>query len=121
VAAIQTMFCVPDETIAAADANNLLYVMAADDGVTTHEYSGLVAVALSTVTNDYYGWYWCGGGYPVEYLQAGLVADAVITDDSVVASGEIQSIRDGTDSGIKLALHATASQTPGIGIALIID
>lgn len=123
VASIRTMFCVPDETFAAQDKDDLLYVMASDDDVTTHEYSGLVAVCLSTVTNDYYAWYWCGGVYPVEYIASGVVGDTVITDSLINTAGvEIQTLfnEDG-DTGIKAALHATGSQTPGIGIALITD
>ena len=119
---VKTMFSVPDEEIAAGDADDLIYVMAVDDDVTTHEYSGLVAVALSTQTNSYFGWYWCGGVYPVEYISTGAVADTVITNDSVTADIEIQTLLDAEgDTGVKGAIHATASQTPGIGISLITD
>jgi len=118
-ASVRTVICVPDETIAAADANDLLYVMASDEDVSTHENSGLMAIALSTMTNNYYGWYWCGGVYPVEYVASAVVADTFITDDSLVA-GTAVAPSAGTET-IDMRANPTDSQCPETGITLIGD
>lgn len=117
----RTVTVVPDETIAAGDADNLLYALSSDDQATTHENSGLTAVCLSTLTNDYYYWFWCGGVCPVEYVSALVVADTLDTDDSVdVASCELSTVVL-ADTGIGYKMQATNSQTPGVGIALFTD
>jgi hypothetical protein len=113
---------VPDNTIVAATCTNMqLYTVTSDTDQTTHENGGLFAVAISTTTNDYYGWYWCGGVYPLEYITSAVVADTIATNNAVVASAELSSVALADQSGVGLRANAAASQVPGIGISLIID
>jgi len=49
-----------------AEPYDLCNDSASDIGATL----GPVAVGLSAMTNDYYGWFWCGGVCPVEYVAA---------------------------------------------------
>ena len=121
IASTLGIVCVPDETIEAGDANNLLYVMASDTDVTTHENTGLVAVCLSTVTNDYYAWYWCGGVYPLEYVTGAAKTDTIATNNTVAASGEMSAVTLADQSGVGPRVNPAASQAPGIGVSLIID
>jgi len=114
-----TVLCVPDATLGAGAAANLLYVVVADISNTTHENSGLVVMCLSAPTNSYYGWYWCGGVCPVEYCPSLTTASTVITDGSVVASCEVSTIIDSDTVGLRA--QATNSQTPGVGYALYVD
>jgi len=120
VATVVGALCVPDETLAADDAGNLLYAMASDKDVSTHENTGLCAVALSTITNDYYAWYWCGGVCPIEYCPSMSVATTLETDDSVVASCELSTVILAT-GGVGFKRQATDSQTPAVGFALYAD
>lgn len=122
IAAVRTVGVVPDNTIVAATCTNMqLYTVTSDTDQTTHENGGLFAVAISTTTNDYYGWYWCGGVYPLEYITSAVVADTIATNNAVVASAELSSVALADQSGVGLRANAAASQVPGIGISLIID
>ena len=40
------------------------------DNVTGNEATGMIGVALATMTNSYYGWFWCGGVAPVGHVVA---------------------------------------------------
>ena len=121
IASVLGIVCVPDATIAAASADDLLYVMASDTDVTSHENTGLVAVCLSTVTNDYFAWYWCGGVYPIEYVASALVTDTIATNNTVAAGGEMSAVTLADQSGVGPRVNPTNSQAPGIGVSLIID
>jgi len=121
IASVLGIVCVPDATIVAASVDDLLYVMASDTDVTTHENTGLVAVCLSTVTNDYFAWYWCGGVYPIEYVASALVTDTIATNNTVAAGGEISAVTLADQSGVGPRVNPTNSQAPGIGVSLIID
>ncbi len=112
--------CVPDATITAGATSDSLHTVVADTGDTTHENSGLVAYALVTMTNDYYGWFWCGGVYPFEYVVAADVADTLVTDASVAAGNEVSGVVSG-DTSYALRSNPTASQAPGVGISLMND
>jgi len=120
VAAAVTVLCVPDETIAAADASTILYTMVCDSDSTTHETMGPVAMCLSAMTNNYYGWFWCGGVCPVEYVPGLTTASTLVTDDSVVASCELSTTASAA-TGIALRAQPAAAQTPSCGYALYAD
>jgi len=123
IATVLTVGAVPDSTIVAASNDDILYTMLSDPAAdhTTHEWSGLFAVGLSTVTNSYYCWYWCGGVYPVEYVASGAVADDLDTDDSVVLGSELALVTTATH-GVGVGQRANnTSQCPAVGLALIAD
>lgn len=120
VAAVRFTNCVVDGTIAEDDSAVKMYVVVGDSDLTTHETMGLIAVSLSTVTNSYYGWYWCGGVAPLEYVDAGAKTDTLATDDSVVASGQLGTLASAA-TGIALTLQAAASQVPSCGFSLYAD
>jgi len=52
--------------------------------------TGLVAVALSAIANGEYGWFWCGGVCPVQYVSA--LNGNYVQDDTIVAGGPITAI-----------------------------
>ena len=120
VAGAVTVLVVPDETIAAGDGGEILYTVVGDSAETTHETMGLVAMCISTPTNSYYGWYWCGGVCPIEYVPGLTTSSTLVTDDSVVASCELGT-KASTATGIALYAQAAAAQTPACGFALYAD
>jgi hypothetical protein len=72
-----------------------------DDGI----LGGPTVVALSAMTDDFYGWFWCGGVAPVGITNSGIVAATTLdTDDSVVV-GVISSgdLADTDHAGFKIA------------------
>jgi hypothetical protein len=72
-----------------------------DDGI----LGGPAVVALSAMTDDYYGWFWCAGPAPVGITGSGIVAATTLdTDDSVVV-GVISSgdLADTDHAGFKIA------------------
>ena len=71
-----------------------------DDGI----LGGPTVIALSAMTDDYYGWFWCGGVAPVSVNNSGISTTTTIkTDDSVVAglvsSGDLTA----DNAGLKIA------------------
>jgi len=118
VAAVVSVICIPDDTMAAGDGATKLYTVSSDSGKTTHEGSGRIAVALSTMTNSYYGWFWCGGVCPIEYVPGMSTSTTLVTDDSVTASCELITVAS-TATGIALKI-ATAG-IPTCGMALYAD
>ena len=120
IAGAITVLVVVDETFAADDPAELLYTVVGDSDRTTHETMGLVAMCTSTPTNSYYGWYWCGGVCPIEYVPGLTTASTLVTDDSVVASCQLMTVAS-TATGIALAAQAAAGRTPSCGFALYAD
>jgi len=120
IAAIATSICVVDDTMAAGDAATKLYTKTADSANTTHDALGLIGVALSTMTNDYYGWFWCGGVCPIEYVPLFTTASTLVTDDSVLAGSEL-AVKAATSTGIALeAQDSDATEVP-VGYSLYAD
>jgi hypothetical protein len=118
-----TVLAVPDGTLAAGMAHDRLYTVTTDSDSTTHETMGLVAMCLGTMTNSYYGWFWCGGVAPIEYVPGLLAASTVVTDDSLYSAATVTEI--GTvasaATGIGFRAQPTASQVPACGEALWAD
>lgn len=74
-----------------------------DDGV----LGGPCAIALSVMTDDYYGWFWCEGVAPVGVANAGIGASTTLdTDDSVVvaAISTINLVADQAGIGVAVTL-----------------
>ena len=81
---------------------------------------GPVAVAISTMTTAYYGWFWCGGVCPVDSV-SGLGGNYV-TDGSLTAGGAFVGADSTADGCIALSLAAaTASSQSIVGVSLIAD
>lgn len=120
VAAVATSIVVIDDTIAAVNAATKHFIVTGDTDRTTHENAGFMAVALSTMTNSYYAWYWCGGVCPIEYVPEFSTASTLITDDSVVASCELGTVAAAT-TAVGLRANPTASTSAGVGYALYAD
>jgi hypothetical protein len=76
----------------------------------------LVAVAISAITDAYYGWFWCGGVAP-ETLCPDL-GGTYATDDSVVAG--LLALTDLTANAMGLAVPA-ADTDAIIGMSLAAD
>jgi len=47
------------------------------------------AVSISAMTDAYYGWFWCGGVCPEEFVSA--LGGTYATDDSVTAGDQLQA------------------------------
>jgi len=118
VAAVTTVICVPDDTLAAGNPAEKMYTVVADSDLTTHEGSGMVAVALSTMTNSYYGWFWCGGVAPTQYVAGFTVTATLVTDDSLTASCDIMTV---ASVATGIALKIATAGSPSCGIALYVD
>lgn len=79
-AATVKSLCSPDTTDSAAAAG--WYNVTNDGGESLNV--GPIAVALGTCTDEYYGWFWCGGVCPVDTV-SGL--DGIFPSDGSVAAG----------------------------------
>ncbi|HUX01727.1 MAG TPA: hypothetical protein VMY35_12190 [Phycisphaerae bacterium] len=77
--------------------------------------TGLAAIAIAAMTDEYYGWFWCGGSCPEEYV-AGLGGDYA-TDGNVVP-GEITA-HDLQADAIGIGPRATTEGC--LGFALDVD
>lgn len=68
--------------------------------------TGMFAVALSAMTDAYYGWFWCGGPVP-EWLVSGMGGN--YPTDGTVAAGAMQVVNQTLDAiGFKLADSAAS-------------
>jgi hypothetical protein len=88
-----------------------IYTNDADDGVV----GGNCAVALSAMTDDYYGWFWCGGVAPIGITNSGIVAATTIATDDSVAIGNISTV-DLTADSVGLGLAVTLKTDVGIAM-----
>lgn len=66
----------PDNTDAIAAGS---YYIVTNDGTDSFK-NGPIAIALGTVTDEYYGWFWCGGLCPVDTIPG--LAGSYASDDS---------------------------------------
>lgn len=82
--------------------------------------TGLAAICLSAMTNAYYGWFWCGGSCPEDFV-SGLAGD-YLTDDDVVIGAFCAHDLDADAIGFGPSLDATGSVQEGVfGFALADD
>lgn len=110
----------PSGTMAAGMADDALYTVTADSDRTTHETMGLTAMCLSTMTNSYYGWFWCGGVCPIEYIPD-MDGDSVIQCiNDIYSSLTVNALMTvaTTATEIGLGAAAAAGQTQICGEAL---
>jgi len=59
-----------------------------DTGTLLATTKGPIAIALSAMTTDRYGWFWCGGVAPVDFVPA-LAATALLYTVNNVAIGDM--------------------------------
>lgn len=123
-------FVAMDTSEQATAATSPTYYKVTDDG-SEALIQGPLAVALSAMTTAYYGWFWCGGVCPVDFV-SGLGGNYV-TDGNVAAGAGIVGVANGSltsTQGDKIILglamtgaaHATSVVDKQInGLALIAD
>ena len=85
------------------------------DNVTGAENTGLIAIALSTMTNSRYGWFWCGGVAPVAHVTT--LAGDLLTDTSVVAGEIIACQTDAANNPLGLKIATAGVVACGIALA----
>jgi len=122
IACTTLMLVVPDSTMVAGMAHDALYTVTADSDRTTHDTHGVVAVALSTMTNSYYGWYWCGGVCPVEFVPGFLTASLLQTDDTPYSASTVTEITTFATAATEIGLRAqpTGAVNMGCGEAVYV-
>ena len=123
VALSAAMLVAPYGTLAAGMDRNALYTVTASSSRTTHETMGLTAMCLSTMTNSYYGWFWCGGVCPLEYVPGLSVTSTIVTNDSLYTASTITAITTVASiaTSVGLMAPATDGQTQICGEALYAD
>lgn len=77
----------PDNTDAIAAG---AWYIVTNDGTDSFK-NGPIAIALGTVTDEYYGWFWCGGVCPVDTIP-GL--GGIYKSDDSVATGSAIMLQD---------------------------
>ena len=92
IAGAANYFVCPSGTMAAGMDRNSLYTVASDSDNTTHEALGMVALCLSTMTNSYYGWFWCGGVCPLEYVSGITTTSVFQCEDDVYGASTTTAI-----------------------------
>jgi hypothetical protein len=90
---------------------------------TSGRSGGLYAVALSAMTDTYWGWFWCGGIVPDFYTSAtAKIGDSDFLTDGNIIAGAAVAPHLSTDATMILAIdtNATASN-PHMGFAYADD
>jgi len=97
---------VPDDTLAETSARGAIYTVTGDSDRTSHDLSAFFAIGIATMTNSYYGWFWCGGVCPIEYTGGvgGALDGDIATDDSIdINCDAIPVVLATTGIGLKIA------------------
>lgn len=113
------------ETLAATDvvmplATTNPFEFTGDPDVCASGAAGVLAViALSTMTNDYYGWFWSGGVCPTELITTGFATSATVaTDDSVTAGQGVMAAFGNDISSNTMGLKIANAAFEPIGTAM---
>ena len=104
--------CAPALVVQDADAAGKLYLVDNDATAGTGYPSGLCAVAIGTMNNSRFGWFWCGGPPPIN-LVAGLEGD-VYTTGSVVLGQAM--LADSGDDANTLGLTVQTAGFPAVAL-----
>ena len=88
--------------------------------------TGLCAIAITAVTDDYYAWFWCGGNCPFDHLGSAVTTltttTAFVTDGNVAAGDEFTAYDDTSVGKFKRCVDTSTSLALGsCGFALAID
>jgi hypothetical protein len=116
----------------ATTAANAAYSVTNDPASTLHGTAATndqcpVAIAISTITAAEYGWFWCGGVCPMNWLLATattslLSSTSILTDGSVTAGGALTLEGAGAVLRLKLAIAVNGTAENMIsGVALATD
>ncbi|MCP4645343.1 MAG: hypothetical protein GY851_33175, partial [bacterium] len=105
--------CCPEDASENGTATQM-YTVTNDAATTTSEPSGLCAIAMSAVTNAYYGWFWCGGVAPIS-ICAGLAGD-IPTADSFQIGDNIMAATDLGNTPIGLTVASAGNVSCAIGL-----
>ena len=101
---------------AGASANSALLTYIYTNNKTDSILGASCVVALSAMTDDYYGWFWCGGVAPVGVTNSGIVAATTLITSNSVAVGAISTITTaGNNAGLGLA--TTLKMTCGFSMS----
>jgi len=91
-----------------------IYTNDPDDGV----LGGPCVVALSAMTDDYYGWFWCDGVAPIGITNSGIISTTTLATDDSVAIGNLSTIDLAADqAGVGIAVTLKTD----IGISMKAD
>jgi hypothetical protein len=114
VAATNKCLCCPEDLSEDGTAIQMYTVTNDGDG-TTMEPTGLVAVALSAITDTYHGWFWCGGVAPISYL-SGLAGD-LPTANTVAIGAFVCAATTIANNPLGLIVATAPNVTAGIAFA----
>jgi len=87
------------------DVTNEVATALADEG-------GFCAIALSAMTTDYYGWFWCGGVCPVQYVAA--LTGYYSTDNTVAIGVPAMALGDMASANTTYGELGFITQTAGL-------
>ena len=113
-AATNKCVCCPEDASENGTAIQI-YTVTNDSAGTTSEPTGLCAIALSAMTNSYYGWFWCGGVAPISIVP-GLAGD-IPTANSFQIGDNIMAATDISNTPIGFTVAAAGSVSCAIGLA----
>ena len=90
LALAQGHICLPNATTDMFDFTN-------DSEDTADEVTALYAVVcISSMTDNYYGWWWSGGVCPCDFVSGFTATSTYVTDDSVDSGGMALEVVDAT-------------------------
>ena len=101
------MIVVPHTDADMTDVTNEVDTAVADEG-------GLMAVALGAMTTDYYGWFWCGGVCPEQYVSD--LGGYYATDNTLAVATPAMSVGDLADADTTYGEIGFIKQTAGLAI-----
>jgi len=113
---VRTTPCIPLGTLAVTMGPEEMYIVCSDADQSTIDYTGLVAICTSTMTNNYYGWFWCGGVVPIGYVPSLVTADTVPGTAAITAG---KSVMIGSTSAGGFGFTTATAGNPIVGQALI--
>jgi len=88
-----------------------------DDGI----LSPVAYVALEAMTDTYWGWFWCGGVAPADYVSAFSATDALIDTNGSVADESLLEMVDGDSDEDIIFAKAAATNFQAFGLSFAID
>lgn len=73
-------------------------------------------IALSAITDDYFGWFWCGGVAPIGTSNSGIISTTTVETDGNVVVGPVSSIDVAATDQLGLGLATTLKFTNGYSL-----
>ena len=94
------------KSVVVSDSATVWYEVTNDPDDNVSMSGGLCAIALSAMTNAYYGWFWCGGVCPEAFVSG--LAGNYATNGTIIANSPI-GVVDLTADAVGLGLVGTSS------------